>query len=127
MSKLLVHYDMRDIDIGKVLLNMETFNYLVLSVVLLLGSEMDRSSDDMPMILCHMTFVSVFVSRSRYKPHTGHYMSSGIHQRNIQSRHSRNKYDCQRSRNGTSRLQTPGPKNSCSYEQWCCHPLSLDI
>ena len=117
----------RDIGIGKVLLNMETFKYLVLSVLLYLGREMDRSSDNRAMILCHMTPVNVFFVRSHYKPRTGHYMSSVILQRNIRSRHSRNKCDCQRSRNGTRRLQTPGPKNSCSYERWCCHPLGLDI
>ena len=106
---------------------METFKYLVLSVLLPFGSEMDRSSDNMVTILCHMSLLRVFFSRSRYKPRSGHYISSVILQRNTQSRHSRNKYDCQRPRNGTRRLQTPGPKNSYSYEQWCYHPLDLDI
>ena len=42
-QSLMCIYEMRDIDIGKVLLIMEPFKYLALSVVLLLGSEMDRS------------------------------------------------------------------------------------
>lgn len=109
------------------MLNIETFKYLVLSVLLNLESEMVRSLDNMVMILCHMTLVRVFFARSRHRPRSGHYISSVTLQRNIQSRHSTNKHDRQRPRNGIRQFQTPGLKNCCRYERWCCHPLDIYI
>ena len=108
------------------MLNVETFKYLGLSVLLHLGSEMDRFLDNMAMIPRHTTLARVSFARPRYKPHRGHYMLSVILQQNIQSHHSRNKYDCYWSpRNGIRPLQTPALKNSCSYERWCRHPLDI--